>query len=145
MLKFNINSKASSLARFFVVLLFIFSLILLILLWGVDWFSGVLLFIYIVLCFFLFYSLKTLPFQCALSDDGQIEIRQPLFFTGKISARSFFNFYCLFLCVEESATFLIDGEQKHNKPSRWFVVFKDSVDEVEYRLLARLITNARWS
>jgi len=128
-----------------VAIVFILSIISLVSLWGVDWFSSLCLFVYILVCTYFLFSLTVLPFEGALSETGLIDVKQPIVFTGQISARSFYNKWVLFLCVEESESLLFDGDLKHNKPRKWFVVFNDSVKEEEYRLIARLIVNARWA
>ena len=126
-------------------MVFIITTILLILLWGVGWFSTLFLIAYIV-CFICFFSsLQSKPFKCYLSDNGSIEIEQPTPTIGKISARSFYNVWVIFLCVEEHDPLLIQDEIKHKKSRKWFIVFNDNVDEQYYRLIARLVVSARWA
>lgn len=123
----------------------VMSVFLLILMWGVSWLSGILLITYVAAFAYLTYSLEALPFNCCLSESGDIEINEPYSLIGHVSARSFYNGWVLFLCVEVSDKLSIGREEKHNKPKKWFVVFKDSMTNKEYRLLARLIISARWS
>ena len=126
-------------------MVFIITAFLLILLWGVGWFSAFFLMAYSLCFIYFFFSLQFKPFQCLLSDNGSIEIEQPTSFTGNISARSFYNAWIIFLCIEEHDPLLIHTDTKHIKSRKWFIVFNDSVDEQYYRLIARLIVSARWA
>jgi len=143
--KYNITSKASLLAKILVVMVFIITALLLILLWGIAWFSTLFLIIY-SLCFILFFSsLRCKLFECLLSDNGFVEVEQPVSFAGQISARSFYNAWVIFLCIEEHDPLLIQNEFTHKRSKKWFLIFNDSVDEQSYRLIARLIVSARWA
>jgi len=126
-------------------MVFTITAILLILLWGVGWFSALFLIAYSVCFIYFFSSLQFKPFQFLLSDNGFIEVEKPTPLTGKISARSFYNAWVIFLCVEEHDPLLIHGGVAHNQSKKWFFVFNDSVDEQYYRLIARLIVSARWA
>lgn len=131
------------LARRLVMTVFIGIMLLLILLWGIGWFSAFFLIAYCVSFICFLSSLQCKYFQCLVSDSGFIEIEQPKPFEGNISGRSFYNAWIVFLCVEEHNPLLINEHAQHNKLSRWFIVFNDSINEQDYRLIARLIVNAR--
>jgi len=144
-LKYNIQTKPSFVAKVLVMLLFFVSFVLLFILWGIGWFSFPFIVIYIVSFIYFTYFLKQLPLQYLLSDNGSIEINSPIFLLGNISSHSFYNNCVLFLCIEEHDPLQVQTTQKHNKPKKWLVMFCDSVTEKEYRLMARLITSARWA
>lgn len=139
---YKIQSKPSVIAKLLAMIILISSVIILISLWGIGWLSGFFLIIYFTAFSSLVYSLQTIPFYCSVSGTGKIEISEPELLTGIISGRSFYNTWVLFLCVDVTDKLLVNSEQLHNKPRKWFVVFNDSVAEKEYRLLARLIKSA---
>ena len=143
-LKYKIQTQASFVAKLLAIILLLLSAVGLFLLWGVGWFSLVFLAAYIITCFYVVYSFALLPFSCRLSDSGNIEIDKPEQTVGHINPRSFYNGWFLFLCDDLKDKLLISNQQSNNKKQRWFVVFYDSVAEEEYRLLARLVTSARW-
>ena len=142
-LNYNIQSTHSFIANVLAIITLLFSAILLFLLWGVGWFSVVFLIAYILTSFYLVQSSTLLPFSCALSETGNIEINKPMVIAGKINPRSFYNGWIILLCVEATDKLLVKQLQ-HNKPRKWFIVFYDSVTEEDYHLLARLINSARW-
>lgn len=117
--------------------------VLLLLLWGGSWFSGIILSLYILAAFYLVFSIRTLPFICYLSDRGHIEVQQPTSLVGHISRHSFYNRWIIFLCVEETNKLLLAEQQKDNKPKKWFVILKDSIEQREFYLLARLVNSSR--
>jgi Ca2+/Na+ antiporter len=126
------------------MMFFILSVVFVLLLWGISWLSALLLLFYVITFIYIIYSLKEGHFECLLSDNGHIEVKQPSCFIGSISSRSFYNEWMMFLCIEENEAFV--GNEtitKKNKRKRWFVLFSDSLEEGEYRLIARLIMNAR--
>jgi hypothetical protein len=112
------------------------------LLWGVAEFSGGILLAYSLVCFYFVHASRLYSFSCLLSDNGDIETTQPQQAMGKISNRSFYNTWFMFLCVELSDNLLIAGQQSAKKKQKWFVIFSDSVTHDEYRLFARLISSA---
>lgn len=79
-----------------------------------------------------------------MAESGDIEVYQPYFVFGQISHRSFYNNFVMLLCVDELDQLQLKSEQKHNKSTRWFIVFRDSVAQKEYRSMARLINTSRW-
>jgi len=142
-LKYKIQNKPSSHAKALALILLLLSALLLFLLWGVGWFSAVVLIIYISVSFNFIYSSRILLFSCSLSDLGDIEISSPTELVGKINYRSFYNRWIIVLCVEVTDQFDRLGLATHNKPKKWFVVFFDSLEKTEFHLLARLIHNIR--
>ncbi|WP_413691827.1 protein YgfX [Psychromonas sp. KJ10-2] len=139
-LKYKISTDPSVIAKVLAITLLLLSAIILYLLWGVGWFSALLLIIYILVSAYFVCSSVQLPFSCLLSDAGHIEISEPKQLIGVIDRRSFYNAWVMFLCVEQVDALLV--EVKHDNPRKWFIVFYDSVTEQEYRLLARLINTA---
>lgn len=144
-LNYKIQTQPSLFAKHLVMIFFIISAILLALLWGINWFSSIVLISYISASMYFVCCLQILPFQCLLSECGNIEIYKPDSVMGDISSRSFYNKWILFLCIEITDPLLISSQQEQNKPRKWFVLFHDSVQDQEYRLLARLVNSARWT
>jgi len=143
-LKYNIHNKPSFIAKALAMIFFLTIAFLLMLLWGIGWASFLCLLAYLSAVFYIVYSLPFLPFSSRLSESGAIEINQPINVAGDISARSFYNGWVLFLCVEVNQPLLVNDrhkQSKHNKPRKWFIVFHDSVTDNEYRFLARLINS----
>lgn len=124
------------------MIVFVIITILLVILWGIGFFSSLLLTAYIISAIYFFFSLETKKIKCFIADNGSIDIEQPIQFSGKISARSFYNTWFIFLCVEQSDP-LLSSDIKYNQSRKWLVVFNDNVDEQSYRLIARLIVNVR--
>lgn len=89
--------------------------------------------------------LEERPFQCEVSDQGDIELIQPEKLTGLVSRRSFFNSWIMMLCIEvERESFALLPE-KHKQTRHWFVVFSDNFPEKYYRFLARIIRQQQHS
>ncbi|MEL0629612.1 protein YgfX [Psychromonas aquatilis] len=142
-LKYKIVNKPSFIAKLLAIIVLLACAILLLLLWGVSWISGIILVLYLLTSSYLVFSLKTLPFICRFSERADIEVQQPISVNGRISSRSFYNAWVIFLCVEQSNPLALVMERKDNKPNKWFVVFKDSIETKEFYLLARLIKQTK--
>jgi hypothetical protein len=141
-LKYKIDTTTSLIAKYLVMILLLSSGISLFLLWGVGEFSSIVLFAYCLVCCYFVYSLTLYPFSCFLSDKGDIETTKPVQIIGKVSTRSFYNNWFMFLCVDLTDNLLVISQPPRKKKQKWFVIFADSVRKDEYRLFARLISSA---
>lgn len=142
MLKYKIDTTTSLVAKLLVITSLLISCLSLFLLWGVGEFSSIVLFAYSLVCFYFVRSLTLYPFSCFLSDNGDIETIKPEQAIGKVSTRSFYNSWFMFLCVDLTDNLLVISQQPSKKKQKWFVIFADSVKKDEYRLFARLISSA---
>lgn len=142
MLKYKIDTTNSLIAKLLVITLLLFSGLSLFLLWGIGEFSSIILFAYSLACFYFVHSLILYPFSCFVSDNGDIETTKPTQITGKVSTRSFYNNWFIFLCVDLTNNLLVISQQPSKKKQKWFVIFADSVNKDDYRLIARLISSA---
>jgi hypothetical protein len=138
-LKYKITITSSYYAG--IVIFLLYSIVILLTLF-VTSFSLISLLLYLLLFATALYAARKTFLQqdeLLFSESGLVErMLAGTRYHGKISSGSFYNRLFIFLKIDVKST-VISGK---NKP-QFITIYKDAVDEEQFRLLARLINSGR--
>ena len=140
-LKYNITVTRSFYAAVFVFVLYCSVILLLLLIFSVSWLTFPLFVFLLAVAVYGAEKAYRQRYQLKLSDSGLVEVSADgEVINGVVSASSFYNALFLSLHLKNKAN---DFSKPGNSKTFSIVIYRDAVNESEYRLLARLINFGR--
>ncbi len=103
------------------------------------WFAYLLVIILFAIAYKMAFLTYLQTYQVEVSELGEISLslESGRVIEGVISASSFYNGFCIFLKVKiDSSLLTFESQPKENG---YLVIYRDSLSQEHYRLLARLI------
>lgn len=140
-LKYNICVSTSIYGGVFVFTLYSSLILLFLIVVELTWLSLILSLFLLMIAAYAGKKSHDQTYNLKLSDTGQVDVvfSNKQLMSGEISRSSFYNSFCLFIHLQSRATDLSNLITPKKPTNKFIVIYKDAVQEDEYRLLARLI------